>query len=637
SYSKSNRLPCILDSSKQHGGSGIEVHYVFQCHTNIKDIDSEPLALRDSETLEWNHSHFIMFDNGEMKVYLSDSQRSQFVQAAVDDPNHCMLESEESQSALLKLAVVWNCLDGAKKIIDGKRQRDKDTLARQSVQHDQADNVVIVQPNVVTNADYYPDLFELALKQKKPTFVDYFLRLHVDPRTSCLKSGILKWYNEQPPRTFKELNNVYFEWIGSFMEELYVTNTKKRHKTLRRAVNDLSDACSSLRKKFFTCHPHDTVDYTELGKILNHGNELTSNHEETEISEWINHRQEKYTEEQMLRDLFLWALFTTEIELAKVFMLHLKPRLCAALIATRIYKHFAEKASNAFSKEKLIEQALEFELYATSCVETCYAYNEKLTCELLIREVPLFGNVTCMQVAVAAECAKFFATPCVDELLNQIWYDKLAMANVNVSAKPIILVNLITLGFLAPCWVSYRKREVETQYVSIDELCSKMIAVDKEKANDKWNEFEQAATYTFAKSKAEKEKPPEISPGDGTVMRLALNELKLKTITVILSYVFRNEQAAEEIVDTNQSNMNETLKVMQFELQKLNTSTTTAPTPKVTPDVYSNGSCVPSETLNDIRESIRALNEKVGNLFSEIEKLSEKVQQKNVETESNDR
>ncbi|CAF1576260.1 unnamed protein product [Didymodactylos carnosus] len=50
-------------------------------------IGTKLLNLRDSETLEWNHTYSLMFDNGQLNTYLSDYQRSAFVQAAVNDLN----------------------------------------------------------------------------------------------------------------------------------------------------------------------------------------------------------------------------------------------------------------------------------------------------------------------------------------------------------------------------------------------------------------------------------------------------------------------------------------------------------------------------------------------------------------------
>ena len=108
--------------------------------------------------------------------------------------------------------------------------------------------------------------------------------------------------------------------------------------------------------------------------------------------------QQEYSKDQMLRDLFLWAVFMNMHEMAKVFLVQLESRFCAALIASAIFKRYASLASTVDLEEKLRSQALEFETYAANFIDHCYKYDERTACELVFRQVPLFGCVTCMQV-----------------------------------------------------------------------------------------------------------------------------------------------------------------------------------------------------------------------------------------------
>jgi hypothetical protein len=85
-------------------------------------------------------------------------------------------------------------------------------------------------------------------------------------------------------------------------------------------------------------------------------------------------------------------------EMAKVLLLHVKPRICAALIASALFKEYSKLSQSVDMKNKYQDQALEFETYAAKSLNKCYEYNEKRACELLLRQIPLFGNVTCMQV-----------------------------------------------------------------------------------------------------------------------------------------------------------------------------------------------------------------------------------------------
>jgi hypothetical protein len=106
----------------------------------------------------------------------------------------------------------------------------------------------------------------------------------------------------------------------------------------------------------------------------------------------------EYGKDQMLRDLFLWAVFMHMPEMAKVFLVHMQSRLCAALVASAIFKKYAKLADTIDLEETLYRQALDFETFAANFIDQCYEYNERTTCELLFRQVPLFGHVTCIQV-----------------------------------------------------------------------------------------------------------------------------------------------------------------------------------------------------------------------------------------------
>jgi hypothetical protein len=100
----------------------------------------------------------------------------------------------------------------------------------------------------------------------------------------------------------------------------------------------------------------------------------------------------------MLRDLFLWSIFMDLPEMAKSLLLHIRSRICAALIASAVFKKYSISSQAVDMKDKFRRQSLEFETYAGMSIDKCYEYNDTRACELLLRQIPLFGNVTCMQV-----------------------------------------------------------------------------------------------------------------------------------------------------------------------------------------------------------------------------------------------
>lgn len=101
----------------------------------------------------------------------------------------------------------------------------------------------------------------------------------------------------------------------------------------------------------------------------------------------------------MLRDILYWSIFTNRIKMAKVLILHIRSRICAALTCAAILRNCAVQATSSDQGHRYRQHAKDFEMYATDCINTCYSKSERKACELLIREQPLFGKITCMQVS----------------------------------------------------------------------------------------------------------------------------------------------------------------------------------------------------------------------------------------------
>jgi hypothetical protein len=120
--------------------------------------------------------------------------------------------------------------------------------------------------------------------------------------------------------------------------------------------------------------------------------------QDDQFHDQINNNETSYPRDELLRDLFLWSIFMDMPEMGKIILVHLQSRICAALIASAIFKRYAKASTTVHHKEKFRNQALEFETYAGKFIDVCYEYNERLAFELLLRQIPLFGNVTCMQV-----------------------------------------------------------------------------------------------------------------------------------------------------------------------------------------------------------------------------------------------
>jgi hypothetical protein len=110
--------------------------------------------------------------------------------------------------------------------------------------------------------------------------------------------------------------------------------------------------------------------------------------------------EKMYEKQEMLRDLFLWSVYCGYADIAFVFLLQLKSRIGATLLAISMARRLSLHADNLDTRHTYEEQAKLYEIYASDCIKACHSCNERLACQLLLRELPIYGNVTCMQVCI---------------------------------------------------------------------------------------------------------------------------------------------------------------------------------------------------------------------------------------------
>ncbi|CAF1497211.1 unnamed protein product, partial [Rotaria sordida] len=74
-----------------------------------------------------------------------------------------------------------------------------------------------------------------------------------------------------------------------------------------------------------------------------------------------------------------------------------------------------------------------------------------------IRSINIFVGVTCLQVAVDADDKSFVSQPCCDQLLNNIWHDKIEPIQFTLLQHIGLLFSICTFGLLAPIFITFRK------------------------------------------------------------------------------------------------------------------------------------------------------------------------------------
>jgi hypothetical protein len=82
-----------------------------------------------------------------------------------------------------------------------------------------------------------------------------------------------------------------------------------------------------------------------------------------------------------------------------------------------IYRRRAWKEND----QTYLKAANEFEQLAVQILNKFYHNNPRLCTDAIIRQIPSYGNITWLQLAVAAEAKEFVAQRAVQDVLNNIW------------------------------------------------------------------------------------------------------------------------------------------------------------------------------------------------------------------------
>jgi transient receptor potential cation channel subfamily M protein 2 len=217
-------------------------------------------------------------------------------------------------------------------------------------------------------------------------------------------------------------------------------------------------------------------------------NGLTSKSSEAESDDIIQLTTERNltADDYIMRDLFIWSILMNRIEMAKVFLSHMKYRICPALIATKILKEYYKKAQYGDLKDSYLESKKYFEQYAIDCLDKCNENNGDTACEIVLQRNDLYGYVTCLlvylkfflklktnlinlKVAANADDELFIARPACVQVMYNVWYDKLSPEQTRIQDRLALLIGFISLGLAAPPFVTYREiKQVRISYYKID-------------------------------------------------------------------------------------------------------------------------------------------------------------------------
>ncbi|CAF0954182.1 unnamed protein product [Adineta steineri] len=379
-----------------------------------------------------------------------------------------------------------------------------------------------------------PTLFRDSLIKNHPVFVEYFHAAGFDPfklldikrveqdRHTMLvqlykdtyeeiptsnRSYIKELFGQSGVKTIKTLDRKLNKFIGSFFGAIY---SEKYNTYTKRICIDLTNhvcSCCNSATKHRTSKSSQVSPQVEGIQPQDQQNnkKVSSEENDTEGSDENKDMKDLLEKNKLSRDLFLWAVFMDMPEMAKILLIHQQSRICAALIASAIFKRYSKLSLTVDLKEKFKNQADDFGKYAADFINDCYKYNERSACELLLRQIPLFGNITCMQIAISSENIQLVGTACFDQTLTQVWYNKLSMKNNQTLTRPAQLLSIMTFGLLAPVTIPYRKKEIDMQDISlstrgINYYADKESTESKEPAKNKEpikNEFKKYWTRFY--------------------------------------------------------------------------------------------------------------------------------------------
>lgn len=182
---------------------------------------------------------------------------------------------------------------------------------------------------------------------------------------------------------------MYFEVIGPYAESLYY----KEKSIFNYIFQNYLCKPNLCTKRIYPVSDQTERASGALNEVVIDNNRASDQQEKSDY-----YCPKDFDKQEMLRDIFLWSVYEGYIDTAFVLLLQLKTRISAALIAAGMAHHLSLISPNLHGRNLYDKHREALEKYASQCIDVCYSQNERKASELLLREIPLFGNITCMQV-----------------------------------------------------------------------------------------------------------------------------------------------------------------------------------------------------------------------------------------------
>ncbi|KAI8496653.1 Transient receptor putative cation channel sub M member 2 [Branchiostoma belcheri] len=163
--------------------------------------------------------------------------------------------------------------------------------------------------------------------------------------------------------------------------------------------------------------------------------------------------------EDPIRELFVFCVLLNRQEMAHLFWKEGEEGVAAALVGSKLLKSMAREVENDTElREEILKHADKFEDLALGVLNECWGDDKLQTQLLLVRELYLWGELTCLRIAISGNHLKFIAHSACQALLNNIWMGKLAL-----DTSLIRLFTCIFIPPLVPALIYFREDQKEEE------------------------------------------------------------------------------------------------------------------------------------------------------------------------------
>ncbi|XP_059143249.1 transient receptor potential cation channel subfamily M member 8-like [Physella acuta] len=115
------------------------------------------------------------------------------------------------------------------------------------------------------------------------------------------------------------------------------------------------------------------------------------------------------------------CLSNRSFELSKLFWMRLEDPLIAALFSYAYFKKSSKLAQDTVQRMQLKSYAIEYRSLSVTMIDELYNRNPDLTKRLLVTKFDMYGDKSCIEIALESGNRDFISQPACIDLQKSIW------------------------------------------------------------------------------------------------------------------------------------------------------------------------------------------------------------------------